>query len=100
MRTRAQPRPCAPHEIYVARLVEKLINVRPFIRDDRDAKPLVFKRDRTVAFVNKLCDATAVIAIMVVSLIAHRFNSICGESPFLYTTSQPTSTNEEIKDGS
>ena len=73
---RAVPKadPRAPHEINVARLVEKFVNVRAFIRDDRDSELFVFERDHPVTFVNKLCDATAVIAIVMVGLIVHDDN--------------------------
>src|SRR5215471_18151653 len=65
----AKPGPRAPHEIDVARLVKKLVDIGPFVGDDPNAKLLVLQRDRAVAGINEFGYATAIVAVVIVGLI-------------------------------
>src|SRR5438093_342755 len=64
VRAFAKTRPCAPHEVDIARFVKKLVDIRAFIGNDRHAKLFVFERDTSMAFQRQFGDPASVVAIM------------------------------------
>ena len=78
MRAFAKANPRPPHEIDIARLVEKLVDVSAFVRDDCHAQLFILERNAAMAFKDHLSDSAAVIAIVMKRLIAHLQSSIFG----------------------
>jgi hypothetical protein len=67
----AKAYPRAPHEINVTGLIQKLIDVRAFVRDYSHTELLVFEHNASVALKDRLADSAAVVAIVLISLISH-----------------------------
>src|SRR5215510_773720 len=71
VRTLSKSSPRPPHQIDIARLVKKLIDICAFICDDRHPKFLVFERDAPMAFQDQLGYSAAIVAIVLVGLVIH-----------------------------
>ena len=67
----AKPNPGPPHEIDIARLVEKLIDVRALVGNDCHAQIFVLERNAAMAFKNHLSYPAAVVPIVMKRLIVH-----------------------------